>query len=294
MTVQPGILTEPLSYHFHVEYSFTDFNNLEELKRIIRSEQESATLRNRQVLFGFSGSLWNAISSTKVLQAYRPFEAIHTKTGSAPTTQGDLWAWVQGDSHPLNLDTALSLNRTLRSIGAHRNLAVFGFVRHENRDFTGFVDGTENPQRDAAADAALIENGNGSSFALTQNWIHDLMRFNALNTAEQEQVIGRTKQDSIELQGGAMPSNSHVSRTDATVNGVKQKILRRSVPHGDFDNRGLHFVAFACDLGRFQVQLDRMFGASDDAIYDRLIDFSTPVSGSFWYVPTVEALHDLA
>ncbi len=293
MTVQPGILTDPSLCHFHVEYSFSDFNNLNELKRIIRAEQESANLRNRQVLFGFSGALWSAISTAKVPQEYRPFEAIRANAGSAPSTQGDLWAWVQGDSHPLNLDTALSLNRTLRNMGACRNLAVFGFVRHENRDFTGFIDGTENPQGDAAQEAALIVGGNGSSFALTQNWIHDLTRFNALDIAEQEQVIGRTKRDSIELQGSAMPVNSHVSRTDATVNGVKQKILRRSVPHGDFDNRGLHFVAFACNLGRIQVQLERMFGATDDAIHDRLVKFSTPASGSYWYVPTVEALHDL-
>ncbi len=293
MTAQPGILKDQSLYHFHVEYSFSDFNKLDELKHLLRSEQESATFRNRQVLFGFSARLWNALSTDKVPQEYRTFEQIHGKSAVVPASQGDLWAWIHGDSHPLNLDTALSFNRTLRNIGARRKFEVFGFVRHENRDFTGFIDGTENPQGDAAMEASLIVGGNGSSYALTQKWVHDLARFNALDMLEQEHIIGRTKLDSVELSADVMPDNSHVSRTDATVEGVKQKILRRSVPHGDFENRGLHFVAFACDLSRIQVQLERMFGASDDGVHDRLIEFSTPVTGSYWYVPTVEALHDL-
>ncbi len=293
MTAQPGILTPPSLYHFHVEYSFDDFDHLDQLKHAIRSEQESAALRTRQVLFGFSGKLWNAISSDQVPPDYQSFEEIRGISHTAPATQGDLWIWVHGDSHPMNLDTALSLNRTLREIGAHRNLEVLGFVRHENRDFTGFIDGTENPQGEAAKEAALIVDGDGSSFALTQKWIHDLPKFNSLEVSQQEGVIGRTKQDSVELQGDAMPDDSHVSRTDAIVAGVKQKILRRSVPHGDFENRGLHFVAFACDIGRIQVQLERMFGASDDGLRDQLTEYSSPVSGSYWYVPTIEKLHSL-
>ncbi len=293
MTAQPGILAPPSLYHFHVEYSFADFSDLNELKHVIRSEQESAAFRSRQVLFGFSDTLWNALSTATMPVTYTAFEEIHGQDFIVPATQGDLWIWIHGDSHPMNLDTALSLNRTLREIGAHRTLEVFGFVRHENRDFTGFIDGTENPEGEAAVEAALIPDGAGSSFALTQKWIHNLPKFNALDTAEQERVIGRTKQDSIELQGDAMPDDSHVSRTDAEVDGIKQKILRRSVPHGDFENRGLHFVAFACNLSRIQVQLERMFGVTDDAVHDRLTEYSTPVSGSYWYVPTIETLHDL-
>ncbi len=293
MTAQPGILLEQSPYHYHVEYSFDDYTDLDDLKQIIRVEQESATLRSRQVLFGFSDKLWNALSSTDIPSSFQTFHEICGQLASAPATQGDLWIWIHGDSHPMNIDTALSLNRTLRQLGAHCNLDVFGYVRHENRDYTGFVDGTENPEGEEAIDAACIPDSDGSSFALTQKWVHDLSKFNALKVHTQEQVIGRTKQDSIELQGDAMPANSHVSRTDVVVENIKQKIVRRSVPHGDIGHRGLHFVAFACELSRIQVQLERMFGVSDDGIWDRLIEYSTAVSGSYWYVPTVESLHDL-
>ncbi len=287
MTAQPGILPSQSPYHFHVEYSIDDFSDIDELKRVVRSEQASAELRTRQVLFGFSDTLWNAMSSDRVPSSYRKFNEICGRLTSAPATQGDLWIWIHGDSHPMNLDAALSLNRTVQRLGARRNLDLLGYMRHENRDFTGFIDGTENPEGDDAIDAALIPGGNGSSFALTQKWVHNLPKFKTLATAAQERVIGRTKRDSIELQGDAMPEDSHVSRTDAVVEGIKQKILRRSVPHGDIDNRGLHFVSFACDLMRIQIQLERMFGATDDRIQDRLIEYSTPVTGSYQLVCTV-------
>ena len=293
MTAQPGILNPPALYHIHVEYRFDRFDDLAGLKHIIRAEQESAELRSRQVLFGFSEKLWSALSSSRVPKAYSSFAEIRGEHSVAPATQGDLWTWIHGDSHSLNLDTALNLHDTLKGIGAARTLEVTGFVRHENRDFTGFIDGTENPVGDDAEQAALVSSGNGSSFALTQKWIHKLKEFNRLQVSEQEQVIGRTKQDSIELEGDAMAPDSHVSRTDAEVDGVKQKILRRSVPHGNLDHRGLHFVAFACEIARFQIQLERMLGVSDDRVHDRLIEYSTPVSGSYWYVPTVEDLHNL-
>ena len=293
MIVQPGILTETAPCHIHVEYSFEQFSDLKELSRLIRSEQDSAEIRSRHELFGFSAELWNALSSENVTSSYRPFTEIRGDEVSVPATQGDFWVWFHGDSHSWNLDAALNLDDTLKNLGASRNLEVMGFRRHENRDYTGFIDGTENPVDEAAEEAALIPNGNGSSFALTQNWIHNLTAFNELELAEQEKVIGRTKPDSVELDEDRMPHDSHVSRTDATVGGVKQEIVRRSVPHGNLQKRGLHFVAFSCDLSRIQIQLERMYGVTDDGLHDQLTNFSTPVSGSYWYVPGVKSLHDL-
>ncbi len=107
-------------------------------------------------------------------------------------------------------------------------------------------------------------------------------------------MIGRTKADSIELEGDAMPATSHVSRTDVKLNGVAQKIYRRSVPFGGVAEHGLYFLAFSCDLARFDVQLRRMFGVSDDGLRDRLTEFSRPVTGSYWFAPAADELARLA
>jgi putative iron-dependent peroxidase len=124
--------------------------------------------------------------------------------------------------------------------------------------------------------------------------VHDSDAFLALPEPEQERVIGRTKPDSIELEGDAMPPDSHVSRTDVSVDGVPQKIYRRSVPFGSVGEHGLYFLAFACDLRRFEIQLRRMFGVADDGEHDRLIEFSKPTTGSYWFAPSEQAMRSLS
>lgn len=126
---------------------------------------------------------------------------------------------------------------------------------------------------------------------LTQKWVHSLAAFNELSLNEQEQVIGRTKPDSIELIGDAMPANSHVSRTDVKSDGVALKIYRRSFPFGGAVEHGLYFLAFSCDPLCFDIMLQRMYGTSGDKIRDRLAEFSEAITGSYWFAPCSEELN---
>ena len=83
-----------------------------------------------------------------------------------------------------------------------------------------------------------------------------------------------------------MPPESHVSRTDVS----SAKIYRRSAPFGSVAENGLYFLAFACDIGRFDLLLRRMYGVADGAIRDRLTDYSRPVTGSYWFAPSDDDL----
>ena len=130
-------------------------------------------------------------------------------------------------------------------------------------------------------------------FVLTQKWVHDLAEFHALPEQAQEKIIGRTKPDSIEFEGDDMPENSHVSRTDVKVDNVAMKLYRRSVPFGNSSEKGLYFLGFACEQNRFQVQLERMFGLSDDGIYDKLVDYSKAVNSAYWFAPSQKQLEVL-
>ena len=51
-------------------------------------------------------------------------------------------------------------------------------------------------------------------------------------------------------------------------------------------DHGLYFLAFACEIQRFTVQLDRMLGLTDDGITDRLMQYSTPKTGCYWFMPS--------
>ena len=66
--------------------------------------------------------------------------------------------------------------------------------------------------------------------------------------------------------------------------------MRRSAPYATVSEHGLYFVAFACELRRHEVQLERMFGSWPDGLCDRLIRYSAAVTGSYWFAPPLEAL----
>ena len=167
-----------------------------------------------------------------------------------------------------------------------------GFTYHEGRDETGFVDGTANPPVRRAADAALVplgQVGEAGSHVLAMRWVHDLDAFHRLSIDDQERVIGRTKPLSIELSDDDKPPDAHIARVEL---GDEFEIFRRSVPYGTVGEHGLYFVAFSADPSRYQRMLARMFGL--DGPRDRLTDFSTPVSGGYYFAPSNAALRELA
>lgn len=67
-------------------------------------------------------------------------------------------------------------------------------------------------------------------------------------------------------------------------------LLRVAVPWATAGEQGLMFVSFGADTLRHDMQMRQMYGMVDDAIVDRLLDFTTPDTGSFWRCPSVEDL----
>ena len=204
----------------------------------------------------------------------------------APATQRDLFLWLHGNRRDELFACALQWRDALTGC-ATLAAQAHGFRFRDSRDLTGFVDGSANPRGEARYPVALIDAGPcaGGSFVFAQRWVHDLAGFNALPVAEQERVIGRTKADSVELEGDAMPADSHVSRTDIKRDGAALKLYRRSSPVGGIEDAGLYFLAFSAEVERYRLLLASMFGATGDGLRDRLLSWSRPVSGSFFYAP---------
>jgi putative iron-dependent peroxidase len=151
-----------------------------------------------------------------------------------------------------------------------------GFRYFDDRDLLGFVDGTENPRDEAALNAALVTPEEDSQFAggsyvIIQKYLHNMSRWNALSTEEQERIIGRKKLSDIELSDAVKPSSAHSALTTVVENGKQVDILRDNMPfgkpgHGEF---GTYFI------------------------YDRLLDFSRAVTGSLFFAPSATFLEDL-
>lgn len=174
------------------------------------------------------------------------------------------------------------------------------FRYFDGRDITGFIDGTENPQfPDDRAEVALLGEDAGifqdGSFIFAQRYAHNLDKWKKLKVDAQEQVMGRTKLESIELDDEVKPANAHIARTVVEDEGGEEmEILRHSLPYGDGrGDQGLFFIAYTKDLTIIDAMLVRMFGTSGDGIHDRLLHFVTPMDGAYYFAPSEELLEEV-
>ncbi|MFV5312185.1 Dyp-type peroxidase [Acinetobacter schindleri] len=174
------------------------------------------------------------------------------------------------------------------------------FRYFDGRDITGFIDGTENPQfPDDRAEVALVGEDAGifqdGSFIFAQRYAHNLDKWKKLKVDAQEQVMGRTKLESIELEDEVKPANAHIARTVVEdEEGEEMEILRHSLPYGDGrGDQGLFFIAYTKDLNIIDAMLERMFGTSGDGIHDRLLHFVTPMDGAYYFAPSEELLEEI-
>jgi porphyrinogen peroxidase len=226
-----------------------------------------------------------------------PFRGIAGPEGhGAPATPHDFWIWISGSTPDVTWEHARAVVLAVSDVtllAAEQG----GFSYLDSRDVTGFIDGTANPPIRRAADVAVVppgEPGEGGSHVLAMRWVHDLDAFNQLSVTDQERVIGRTKADSLELSDAEKPPTAHIARVTIESGGAELEIFRRSVPYGTVAEYGLYFVAFSADPTRYDRMLARMFGTEGDGTRDRLIDFSHPVSGAYYFAPSLNSLNELA
>lgn len=249
---------------------------------------------------GIGAHLWNRLYDLPGPTGLHPFEPVVGATHTAPATPGDLLLHVRAEQ----IGTCFELSRRL--VDALDGLAdvvdeVHGFGYFDRRDLLGFVDGTENPVGDDAVAATRIGDDDpayaGGSYVIVQKYVHDLVTWNALTIEQQEDAIGRTKLDDIELADDVKPSNSHVALTTIVEpDGTEREIVRANMPFGDVGSGeyGTYFIGYAADPDVIETMLRNMFIGKPEGNHDRILDVSTAVTGSLFFVPTVAFLEDPA
>ncbi|MFC4125835.1 Dyp-type peroxidase [Nocardia rhizosphaerae] len=218
---------------------------------------------------------------------------------SAPATPGDLLFHIRGETQGPCFELAMVIGERLRGAATIVDETV-GFRYFEQRDLLGFVDGTENPEGTEAASTALIGDEDpeftGGSYVIVQKYTHPLDQWNALSIEEQERVIGRTKLADYELPDDVKPANSHVAvNTLVDPDGTERQILRANMPFGTIGTGefGTYYIAYAATPSVTERMLERMFLGTDEAAYDRILDFSFAVTGTLFFTPTVDFLDEL-
>lgn len=295
---QPGIFAQGTRSHYHLEFTVHDDAPVPDVRAAIsRLGEPSVSVGGFNLVVGVGSNLWHRLEPNVALAEFHDFSPIAgTDHHDVPATQRDLWVWVHGTGPDLALDAARAVTQCLSPV-ADLALEQPGFVYRDSRDLTGFIDGTANPPVVEAPNVTLIPDdqpGRGGAFALTMRWVHNLEAFGRLSTQDQERVIGRTKLDSVELDDKAKPATAHIARVTIEENGEELQLYRRSVPYGTVHEHGLFFVAFSADPSRFDKMLARMFGTASDTRRDHLTDFTRPVSGAYYFVPSLETLRAIA
>jgi porphyrinogen peroxidase len=213
----------------------------------------------------------------------REFPDLSRDGVKVPSTPGTLWCWIRGD----DLGDLLHLTRKVQKALAPAFVAhhVVDAFRHSwsgthGKDLTGFEDGTENPEGEAAIEAAFAPDG--SSYVAVQQWMHDLDAFEQLTDELADHSIGRDRLTNEELEDS--PQSAHVKRTAQESFDPEAFVLRRSMPWMISMQAGLMFVAFGKSFDAFEAQMRRMAGF-DDGITDALFAISKPVNGAYYWCP---------
>lgn len=223
------------------------------------------------------------------------FEAINGAKHSAVSTPGDLHVHLRADNNSICVDMAIEISKVLSAV-ADISEEVHGFKYWDSRSILGFVDGTENPQgedRDffakVGAEDATYE---GGSYLFVQKYIHNMSQWRNLSTEEQEKVIGRSKENDIEMSDEVKPKNSHIALANI---GDDLKIVRDNMPFRNaLGEMGTYFISYASKFSTTKQMLEQMFIGNPAGNYDRILDFSTAKTGTLFFVPTLDMLGDFS
>jgi porphyrinogen peroxidase len=286
---QTGIFALGTMSHTYLELDLRPDADAGELIRLVASLREPrTTIGGVNLVAGFRPEFWASVASDACPRGLTGFtESVVGADGyTLPATQHDVVVWLAGAAYDLVFDVSSAV---VSALASHANLAheMVGWPYHQDRDLTGFEDGTENPTLVEATTAAIIGSGapgEGGSVLLLQQWEHDADRWTALTVADQEAAMGRRKLTGEELD--PKPETSHVARTDQDRFG---QIFRRNVGYGMLTRHGTIFVGFSKDRDRLDAMLDSMC-ARGGGERDRLTDFTRALTGAYYFVPSSDAL----
>jgi putative iron-dependent peroxidase len=297
-TPQTGIFALGDAAHIYLEFALLPgADPARFVQTVVDLHEPRSTVGGVNLVIGFRPELWRAVAPDDAPAGLAGFNAPLPGSGdyTMPATQADLWLWIAAAAYDNAFDTARAVMAALAPFATlERELSGWGY-RH-SRDLTGFEDGTENPGLAVAPVIATVpdgEPGAGGSVLLFQQWCHRSREWEALPDEQQELVIGRTKADSVELDASVMPPTSHVKRNTIEVDGVERKIFRRNTSYGSPAEFGTVFVGFSTDQWRLDRMLRRMSGA-EDGLRDALTNYSTPLTGAYYFVPSLQALQRFA
>jgi putative iron-dependent peroxidase len=244
---------------------------------------------------GFSSDAWNILFPGKPrpreLEAFSP---LRNGDIEMPATGGDIFLHVRAKSHAVVYEVVSQLMTTVAEATTVLD-ETHGFGYFEGRAIIGFIDGTEAPAPDEAADYAIIGDEDpafiNGSYAFTQRWIHDLKNWNARSTEEQEKAIGRRKFSDFELDDDEKAPNAHNIASQDNEGDVEHKIVRMNVAFSEPAKgiTGTYFIGYSREWAVTRRMINNMVTRKD-----ALFSFSHVETGQLFFIPSRSLLDAIA
>ncbi len=252
-----------------------------------------------QVVTAIGSDAWDRLFAGPRPRELHPFRELTGARHTAPATPGDLLFHIRASRMDLCFEFAAQVMKRLAGAVEVAD-EIQGFRYFDERDLIGFVDGTESPSGAAGISAAILGADDdpdfaGGSYVIVQKYLHDMAAWNAISVEEQERVIGRSKLDDIEMPDDVKPANSHVALNTITgPDGEQRQIVRANMPFGSPGQGefGTYYIAYAATPAVTEEMLSNMFIGNPPGNTDRILDFSTALTGCLFFAPHADFLDD--
>jgi porphyrinogen peroxidase len=290
---QSGVCAEPNAHGYYLMFDIQAGAESEIRLALAHFPELCDELATSYPDAGFSGLVGIGAAAWDRLYTQRPpllaqFPTMAASERVAPETPFDLFFQFRAERvDMLHLAGQRLMARLAGKVVLREEMRGFRFL--DCRDLTGFVDGTENPQAEHRAEVALVAEGAfiGGSYLHVQRFVHNMAQWQGLVLKDQEDTIGRTKQDNIEYASVDKPLTCHIKRVNLKNSAGKSKeILRQSMPWGGLEEQGLYFISCCHTPEHFSDMLRSMIDGDGAGHFDHLLRFTRAVTGAAFFAPS--------
>ena len=304
-TFPQAVTAHPGRHATFIVYKLLDVADMEEKIKDLCSNFAglNRSIQNRfpdvefSAVMGFGAEAWKRLFPEQ--QCPRELEAFKEIKGDkfvAVSTPGDLFFHIRSAEAGVNFEFAQIVDEKIKDVVESID-ETHGFRYMDGKAIIGFVDGTENPGIDATREefAGIGDEDPdfvGGSYAFVQKYIHKMNDWKALPVEEQEKVIGRHKFNDVELSDDEKPANAHNAVSNI---GDDLKIVRGNMPFANTSTGeyGTYFIGYARYFTTTRQMLEHMFVGEPVGNTDRLLDYSTAITGTLFFIPSFSLLGDL-
>ncbi|QUX91451.1 peroxidase [Marinomonas sp. A3A] len=300
---QSGIVAEASSDALFITFNVnrSEINNLRNAlaaaPALIEELQLQFPAADLHTAIGLSSLIWDELDSKRP-KLLATFPHVAGKDIEFTPTDVDLVLHIRSSRRDATYQLA---NVLFKAFGSSVTLVeeVSCFKYLDNRDLTGFVDGTENPAGEQRKAVALVGDEDpsfeyGSYFNLMR-FVHDLDKWEKEDLKTQEDIFGRTKHTNQEYPSAEKSVHAHTKRTSLKdENGNSMEILRHSMPFASSTEKGLMFASYSKTPVIFNLMLESMVKGDENGNTDHLMKYTRATTGQAFFIPSNQWLTSLS